>query len=121
MRDFKKNLQKKFAEIKIIPIFASAFEENAQLRTSGAVVQLVRIRACHARGRGFEPHPHRKNASHICEGHFSYGIVCSWAKAGTCVVEPDYEDAMTCVNRAFLLTGKILTTGLVASKRHFVF
>lgn len=59
MRDFKKNLQKKFAEIKIIPIFASAFEENAQLRTSGAVVQLVRIRACHARGRGFEPHPHR--------------------------------------------------------------
>ena len=51
--------------------------------TPGAVVQLVRIRACHARGRGFEPHPHRKNASHICEGHFSYGIACSWAKAGS--------------------------------------
>ena len=28
---------------------------------------------------------------------------------------------MTCANLAFLLTGKILTTGLVASKRHFVF
>lgn len=28
--------------------------------TSGAVVQLVRIRACHARGRGFEPLPHRQ-------------------------------------------------------------
>ena len=27
----------------------------------GAVVQLVRILACHARGRGFEPRPHRQN------------------------------------------------------------
>ena len=99
----------------------SRLRKTPNTATPGAVVQLVRIPACHARGRGFEPHPHRKNASHICEGHFSYGIVCSWAKAGTCVVEPDYEDAMTCVNRAFLLTGKILTTGLVASKRHFVF
>ena len=26
----------------------------------GAVVQLVRILACHARGRGFEPRPHRQ-------------------------------------------------------------
>ena len=26
----------------------------------GAVVQLVRILACHARGRGFESRPHRK-------------------------------------------------------------
>jgi len=25
----------------------------------GAVVQLVRIQACHAWGRGFEPRPHR--------------------------------------------------------------
>ena len=29
------------------------------LQDSGAVVQLVRIRACHARGRGFESRPHR--------------------------------------------------------------
>ena len=28
---------------------------------NGAVVQLVRILACHARGRGFEPRPHRQN------------------------------------------------------------
>ena len=27
---------------------------------TGAVVQLVRIRACHARGRGFESRPHRQ-------------------------------------------------------------
>lgn len=33
--------------------------------------------------------------------------------------EPKF--AITCANQAFLLTGKILTTGLVASKRHFVF
>lgn len=29
-------------------------------RLSGAVVQLVRILACHARGRGFESRPHRR-------------------------------------------------------------
>ena len=29
------------------------------LENTGAVVQLVRIRACHARGRGFESRPHR--------------------------------------------------------------
>ena len=27
---------------------------------TGAVVQLVRISACHAGGRGFEPRPHRE-------------------------------------------------------------
>ncbi|CDA96041.1 unknown [Bacteroides sp. CAG:709] len=52
----------------------SRLRKTPNTATPGAVVQLVRIRACHARGRGFEPHPHRKNASHICEGHFSYGI-----------------------------------------------
>ena len=30
------------------------------LENIGAVVQLVRIRACHARGRGFESRPHRQ-------------------------------------------------------------
>ena len=105
----------------------SRLRKTPNTATPGAVVQLVRIRACHARGRGFEPHPHRKNASHICEGHFSYGIVCSWAKAGTCVVrEPgsaascklkrfprttNPKFAITCVNRAFLLTGKFSRRG----------
>jgi hypothetical protein len=31
-----------------------------RLKHEGSVVQLVRIRACHARGRGFEPRPDRK-------------------------------------------------------------
>ena len=30
--------------------------------TSGLVVQLVRTLACHARGRGFDPHPSRQFA-----------------------------------------------------------
>lgn len=29
---------------------------------NGVVVQLVRIRACHARGRGFESRPHRQRS-----------------------------------------------------------
>ena len=32
---------------------------SKQQTNIGAVVQLVRILACHARGRGFEPRPHR--------------------------------------------------------------
>ena len=32
------------------------------LQLSGPVVQLVRTLACHARGRGFEPHPGRQFA-----------------------------------------------------------
>ena len=40
-----------FAELKISLIL--------QLEITGAVVQLVRITACHAVGRGFESRPHR--------------------------------------------------------------
>ena len=39
--------------------FAPAFEKE---QLSGAVVQLVRIPACHAVGREFESRPHRKEA-----------------------------------------------------------
>ena len=35
-------------------------------RTGGAVVQLVRIPACHAGGRGFEPRPFRQLFDYAC-------------------------------------------------------
>ena len=31
----------------------------------GAVVQMVRILACHARGREFEPRPHRQKVQNL--------------------------------------------------------
>ncbi len=43
------------AKNKKVCIFALAFK-------AGSVVQLVRIRACHARGRGFESRPDRQQA-----------------------------------------------------------
>ena len=45
---------KNFDNIKIIPIFVAPKKEK------GLVVQLVRIHACHAWGRGFESRPDRK-------------------------------------------------------------
>ena len=44
--------------------FAPAFEKKVRHKQIGAVVQLVRIHACHAWGRGFESRPHRKEAIH---------------------------------------------------------
>ena len=40
----------------------------------GLVAQLVRALACHARGRGFEPHPSR---------HFCYASVAQLVEQGT--------------------------------------
>ena len=41
---------------------------------NGLVAQLVRALACHARGRGFEPHPSR---------HFRYASVAQLVEQGT--------------------------------------
>ena len=38
----------------------------------GAVVQLVRIHACHAWGRGFESRPHRQKSLENLRGFFMY-------------------------------------------------
>ena len=39
---------------------------------TGAVVQLVRIHACHAWGRGFESRPHRRNPETKVSGFFVF-------------------------------------------------
>ena len=51
----------------------SRLRKTSNTAEHGAVVQLVRMRACHARGRGFEPHPHRLKAFHESEGLFRIG------------------------------------------------
>ena len=56
MHFFEKKLPKNLVMSKKSSTFAPAFEK----KTTGAVVQLVRIPACHAVGREFESRPHRK-------------------------------------------------------------
>ena len=57
MLDVKKVFQS-IADFKKVPIFASQFRGIAT-KQNGSVVQLVRIHACHAWGRGFESRPDR--------------------------------------------------------------
>ena len=56
MHFFAKKMRKNLVMSKKSSTFAPAFEK----KTTGAVVQLVRIPACHAVGREFESRPHRK-------------------------------------------------------------
>ncbi len=52
------------ADVKNRVNFAPAIMNNSLvlliIKNAGLVVQLVRIRACHARGRGFESRPDRQ-------------------------------------------------------------
>ena len=57
MHFFEKKLLKNLVISKKSSTFAPAFEKE---QLSGAVVQLVRIPACHAVGREFESRPHRR-------------------------------------------------------------
>ena len=57
MHFFEKKFPKNLVISKKSSTFAPAFEKE---QLSGAVVQLVRIPACHAVGREFESRPHRK-------------------------------------------------------------
>ena len=57
---FRKKVSKNFAEQKNCSIFALAI-------SNGALVQLVRIRACHARGQGFESPTHRQEIGSVAQ------------------------------------------------------
>ena len=61
-KDFPENFSfKTVVKSKNVTIFATQKKKEAFLiLLIGAVVQLVRIHACHAWGRGFESRPHRK-------------------------------------------------------------
>ena len=60
-KDFPENFSfKTVVKSKNVTIFATQKKKEAFLiLLTGAVVQLVRIHACHAWGRGFESRPHR--------------------------------------------------------------
>ena len=56
---------KMLADLKIMRTFAPAIERESvgreTIKIIGALVQLVRIHACHAWGHGFESRTHRNN------------------------------------------------------------
>ena len=49
-----------FGHVKKKQYLCTRFRKESATYKNGAVVQLVRIHACHAWGRGFESRPHRK-------------------------------------------------------------
>mgnify|MGYP006898719750 CR=1 FL=1 len=71
------------ADLKIMRTFAPAIERESIgrkiIKIIGALVQLVRIHACHAWGHGFESRTHRNNipkplkVNHF-QGLFSWGL-----------------------------------------------
>ena len=71
MLDLKKVFQS-IANSKKDPIFASHLRESAtRKQKNGSVVQLVRIHACHAWGRGFESRPDRQQDKALKVARFS--------------------------------------------------
>ena len=52
-----------FGHVKKKQYLCTRFRKESATYRIGAVVQLVRIHACHAWGRGFESRPHRKKQS----------------------------------------------------------
>ena len=49
------------ADIEILRTFATAIERESDKKLNGALVQLVRMPACHAGGHEFESRTHRRN------------------------------------------------------------
>ena len=85
LKKVRKKTSKKFVGLKKTPTFATAIErESNERKLNGALVQLVRIHACHAWGHGFESRTHRKKIL----VHFESGFFISYKwknkKTGTC-------------------------------------
>ena len=60
-KNFQKKITGNFVSIKNSCTFATLSKERMSVNPNfGVVVQLVRIHACHAWGRGFESRPYRK-------------------------------------------------------------
>ncbi len=56
-----------FAELQKSRTFATANEKYSRVNISGALVQLVRIHACHAWGHGFESRTHRQKDGSVAQ------------------------------------------------------
>ena len=63
---FLENLSSKRLQIqkKVVPLHPQSRTKATQ-KENGVVVQLVRIPACHAGGRGFESRPYRRSLGEI--------------------------------------------------------
>ena len=59
-------------------------------RQKGAVVQLVRIQACHAWGRGFESRPHRRGERK--SSMVNFGFLLLFFRAFIDVRHPDFRE-----------------------------
>ena len=45
---------------KVVPLHSQSGNNESEIKKTGALVQLVRIHACHAWGHGFESRTHRQ-------------------------------------------------------------
>ena len=54
-----------FGDFKKSRTFATAIERESDKKLNGALVQLVRIHACHAWGHGFESRTHREGVPNL--------------------------------------------------------
>ena len=114
------------AVLKIILIFASASSEGGLTgplqKLPGAVVQLVRMPACHAGGREFESLPHRKQPFQILEGLFFFaapgliainryineqGLFVSLYREKSNIMKKSYKIDVDCANCANLVEAEI--------------
>ena len=70
---------KMLADLKIMRTFAPTIERESIgrkiIKIIGALVQLVRIHACHAWGHGFESRTHRKSLFSIYQNYWCVSSV----------------------------------------------